>query len=29
MKENNAYFIVTRAGRQIDLVTRTNYPKRS
>ena len=27
MKENNAYFIVTRAGRQIDLVTRTNYPK--
>lgn len=27
MKENNAYFIVTRAGRQIDLVTRTNYAK--
>jgi hypothetical protein len=27
MKENNAYFIVTRAGRQIDLVTRTAYPK--
>jgi hypothetical protein len=27
MKENNAYFVVTRAGRQIDLVTRTNYPK--
>jgi hypothetical protein len=27
MKENNAYFIATRAGRQIDLVTKTNYPK--
>lgn len=27
MKENNSFFIVTRAGRQIDLVTRTEYPK--
>jgi Histidine kinase-, DNA gyrase B-, and HSP90-like ATPase len=27
MKENNAYMIVTRAGRQIDLVTRTHFSK--
>ena len=27
MKENNAYFIITRVGRQVDLVTRTAYPK--
>lgn len=27
IKENNAFFVVTRAGRQIDLVTRTHYPK--
>ena len=27
MKENNAYLIVTRAGRQIDLVMRSNYAK--
>ena len=29
MKQTNAYFIVTRAGRQIDLVTRPNYNKDS
>ncbi len=29
MKSNNAYLIVTRAGRQIDLVTRTDYQKES
>lgn len=27
MKDNNAYVIVTRAGRQIDLVSRTHFPK--
>lgn len=27
MKDNNAYLIVTRAGRQIDLVMRSHYPK--
>jgi hypothetical protein len=27
MKDNNAFFVVTRAGRQIDLVRRTAYPK--
>lgn len=27
MKENNAYLIVTRAGRQIDLVARPHYAK--
>jgi Histidine kinase-, DNA gyrase B-, and HSP90-like ATPase len=27
IKENNAYLIVTRAGRQIDLVNRTHFPK--
>jgi hypothetical protein len=27
MKDNNAYLIVTRAGRQIDLVTRTHFTK--
>ena len=27
MKENNSFFIVSRAGRQIDLVSRTSYPK--
>ncbi|HEV2804768.1 MAG TPA: ATP-binding protein [Chthoniobacterales bacterium] len=27
MKANNALFIVTRAGRQIDLVTRPEFPK--
>jgi hypothetical protein len=29
MKDNNAYLIVTRHGRQIDLVTRTHFPKTS
>jgi hypothetical protein len=29
MKDNNAYLIVTRAGRQIDLVTRTHFPRGS
>jgi hypothetical protein len=29
MKENNGYLIVTRAGRQIDLVTRTHFSKPS
>ena len=27
MKENNAFFIVTRAGRQIDLVSKTQFSK--
>jgi hypothetical protein len=27
MKDNNSYLIVTRHGRQIDLVTRTHFPK--
>lgn len=27
MKENNSYLIATRAGRQIDLVMRPDYPK--
>ncbi len=27
MKENNAFFIVTRAGRQIDLVSKTQFGK--
>lgn len=29
MKDNNAYLIVTRRGRQIDLVTRTHFSKAS
>lgn len=29
MKENNGYFIVCRAGRQIDIVTETNYQNES
>jgi hypothetical protein len=29
MKDNNAYLIVTRAGRQVDLVTRTHLSKPS
>lgn len=29
MKENNAYFIVSRAGRQIDLIKNPNYTKDS
>lgn len=29
MKENNGYLIVTRAGRQIDVVTRTHFSKAS
>jgi hypothetical protein len=29
MKENNAYLIVTRAGRQVDLVSRPQYAKES
>jgi hypothetical protein len=27
MKDNNAYLIVTRAGRQVDLVTRTHFSR--
>ena len=27
MKDTHAYFIVTRAGRQIDLIRNTNFPK--
>ena len=27
MKDNNAYLIVTRAGRQVDLVTRTHFAR--
>ena len=27
MKDNNAYFIVSRAGRQLDTVWRANFPK--
>jgi hypothetical protein len=27
MKENNGYFIITRAGRQIDIIDKANFPK--